>query len=169
LEQLADKKDLQTFVTGLSYHLENYFYRVYELRERIIGCLVSITKDNELTKLKSRKLRNSVITRLKEKNPDLSNCVEQFLEQTDDAIALRNRHTHDQLLNIGINMNNENIFDIGDVIDTLKHNPVSSEKQKAISKNLRKQAVAVSKQYCTGIDKICETTQEFLGLTSNYL
>ena len=169
LEKLAEKKDLQTLVTGLSYHLENYFYRVYELRERIIGCLVAITKDNEITKLKSRKLRKSVITRLNEKNSELSDCVEQFLEQTDDAIALRNRHTHDQLLNIGINMNNEDILDIGDVIENLEHNPVNSEKKKAISKNLRKKAVAFSRQYCTGIEKICEITQRFLGLTSNYL
>ena len=107
LQKLSYKKDLQALITTLSFHLENYFYRVYELRERIIGCLISITIDTDLTKLKSPRLRKNIITRLKEKNPDLSICVEQFLAQTDDAIKLRNHHTHDQLLNICININND--------------------------------------------------------------
>ena len=70
LETLASKRNLDAALTELGYHLENYFVRIYELRERVVGYLIATTNDVQNAQaLKSQAKRADALTALRRRVP----------------------------------------------------------------------------------------------------
>jgi hypothetical protein len=100
LETLASKRNIDLALTELSYHLENYFVRICELRERALGFLIALTNDTEnVRSLKSQKRRQDALLALHKQVPRLIDHLRDLLKLLDEEITIRNTHTHKQFLN----------------------------------------------------------------------
>ncbi len=107
----------------LEYHMENYLVRVYELRERAVALATALDGSAEVARqLKSARNRDSALRALKERGAAFTGEVERLLSELDADIALRNQHTHDKFLSVGIWTEND-IYDPADALLDLSSRP----------------------------------------------
>ena len=99
LETLASKRNINSALTELAYHLENYFVRIYELRERALEFLNAIIHDDtKIRAIKNKQQRQKAFTALQEQVPTLIDPLAALLNLLDEEIKIR--HTHEQFLNL---------------------------------------------------------------------
>lgn len=104
-EQLRDvmkQRDVAKRLRRLTLIVEGYLSRAYELRERAIGLLGTVTGHRALAKrCKKPSERTRCMQKLRAKHPLVAESVDRLLSELDSDIDLRNTHTHEQLLSIG--------------------------------------------------------------------
>lgn len=107
----------------LAYHMENYLVRVYELRERAVGLAATIDGRAEIAKLlKSARHRRRALDMLQVRGFSFHSELECLLPLLDADIALRNLHTHDKFLTLGLWTEND-IYDPADALNDLTSQP----------------------------------------------
>jgi hypothetical protein len=122
LETLASKRNINSALTELAYHLENYFVRIDELQERALGFLKAVTNDDENVRaLKSKKKRRKAFLILHKQVPTLVDPLLVLLNLLDEEIKIRHDHTHKQFLNLVLDTGYE-IHDPQDALLDLQNN-----------------------------------------------
>jgi hypothetical protein len=165
LETLASKRNIDLALTELAYHLENYFVRIYELRERALGFLIAVTKDSKNVKaLKSHDGRQKAIIILQEHVPTLLPPLEALLMLLDEEINIRNTHTHEQFLNVVLDTGYD-IFDPQDALLDLQKNATA---RKRLERFLRKEMRRIAQVYGDKVRAINETTWNFLQAADDW-
>jgi hypothetical protein len=111
----------------LEYHMENYLVRVYELRERAVALVAALDGRVDVARqLKSARHRGGALQTLKDSGRVFTCEVERLLRELDADIALRNQHTHDKFLSVGIWTDND-IYDPADALLDLSTQPDAQE------------------------------------------
>jgi len=127
LEELVDdanRTETENTITRLEYHAENYYSRVYELRERAVGLTASICGNPALAKeLKSQKQRATALSAVQRKAPHLFNSIKNLLSSLDEDVGARNFHTHDTFLRLGL-WTEHDVHDPVDALNDLHHEPL---------------------------------------------
>jgi hypothetical protein len=159
LETLVSKRNLDLALVELGYHLENYFVRIYELRERVMGFLIAATNDAQnVRSLKSQRRREDALMGLRIQVPTLIEPLKQLLELLDEEIKIRNTHTHEQFLNIVLDTG-QDIFDPQDVLIDLQE---SVDARRKLERFLRKEIRRFAEVYADKVRAISEATWGFL-------
>jgi len=125
LEALRTQRNVEKAMRRLESHVESYLVRAYELRERALGLLASQTQQAKaVERLRHPKQRNDALSSLKLTAPELTTAVGHLLSLLDDDIGLRNLHTHQFYLNLGL-FTGSDIFDPYDALLDLSDHPAS--------------------------------------------
>jgi hypothetical protein len=150
---------MESALAQLGYHLENYFVRVYELRERVFGYLTATTKDSESIKaLKNKRRRQASLIALGKRVPNMIEPLDRLLKLLNDEIKVRNTHTHEQFLNIVLDTG-QDIFDPRDALLDLEKDPSARRK---LEKFLKVEVRRLSDLYADKVRSIYEATWNFL-------
>ena len=164
LELLERDPNIEAALMQLGYHLENYFMRIYELRERVLGYLMAITKDSERVRaLKNKQARQAVLTVLRERVPKTIEPLQQLLKLLDEEIKIRNTHTHKQFLNIVLDTG-QDIFDPRDALVDLENDPSAWSQ---LEEFLRMEIRRLSELYAEKVRAIYEVTWRFLDVAEH--
>jgi hypothetical protein len=116
LEACTSDFNLERLLRRLEYHMENYLVRVYELRERAVSLAAAISGRSEIAGLlKSKRNRGAALQIIQQMGGAFAGALETLLLSLDADIALRNQHTHDKFLSVGICTDND-IFDPADAL-----------------------------------------------------
>src|SRR2546427_5310317 len=159
LETLASKRNINLALTELSYHLENYFVHIYELRERALGFLnVIINDDRKIRAIKDKKQRQKVFIALHEQMPVLIDPLASLLHLLDDEIKIRHGHTHEQFLNLVLDTG----YDIYDPQDALLDLQNNEHARKRLERFLRKEMRRLAQVYGDKVRVIYETAWSYL-------
>ena len=119
----ASETNVELVLGRLEYHMENYLVRVYELRERAVSLAAAMSGPAESAGLlKSKRKRNAALQSLQGIGTAFVEALETLLVSLDADIALRNQHTHNTFLSVGIWTDND-IFDPADALLDLCKNP----------------------------------------------
>jgi hypothetical protein len=165
LETLASKRNIDLALTELAYHLENYFVRIYELRERALGFLIAVINDTKNVKaLKSQERRQKALIALREHVPTLMPPLEVLLKLLDEKIEIRNTHTHKQFLNIVLDTG----YDIFDPQNALLDLQKEETARKRFERFLRKEMRRIAEVYGDKVRAIVETTWSFLDAADTW-
>lgn len=153
---LLQEKYLTTATRLLKYHIENYLYRVYELRERLTHLLSAITGRNlGALKSSSRPKRARALRKLEETAPHLLPSSRRIFRLLDEDILLRNRHTHKNFLALGFYTG----ADVYDPCDVLEIDLAGSPKEKAVfEEHLRRAIRRVVTEYSHRVNSINKET-----------
>jgi hypothetical protein len=96
-------RDVDWALQRLTYHMENYLIRIYELRERLVKLFaVYVGYQGKLHLLKGKKTRINTVSKLSNINRKTSDTYLEILSLIDDDIDLRNQNTHDTFLCLGL-------------------------------------------------------------------
>jgi len=162
LDALAASDDMMDISLGLSrlaYHVENYFSRLYELRERALGLLAEITKNKAATqKLRHPDQRQEAAAILEQVAPMPTRVLMALLDLINDDIGLRNIHTHDTFLSLGV-YTGDDVFDPQDVLVGLQRHPDALARLTAL---LRREMKRMATFYSGKVDKVVASTWPFL-------
>ncbi len=129
---ISEISDVDGALQRLSYHMENYLVRIYELRERAAKLMKAYARDGDIRKLKGRNTRKEEVIRIVPINPDIAEQYLNLLSALDDDIELRNQNTHDTFLSLGYS-NGHDIFDPYDLLN-IDLRPQSSEYEEFVEK-----------------------------------
>lgn len=129
---ISEVSDIDAALQRLSYHMENYLVRIYELRERAAKLMKAYAGKGDIGKLKGRNTRKEEVTRLVPSNPEIAEQYLNLLSVLDDDIELRNQNTHDTFLSLGYS-NGHDIFDPADLLN-VDFRPQSSEYDEFVDK-----------------------------------
>jgi hypothetical protein len=163
LENGAEEDNLELALTRLAYHVENYFVRIYDLRERAIRLLEAMTgQKTEVKKLKSpsKRKRARAIASLNIAAAS-AQAIVQLLDMLDADIKLRNGQTHDTFLNLRL-YTGEGIFDPHDALLDLKGKPDAKAQIESV---LREEINRLSVEYRDKVDGITKAAWGLLGTT----
>jgi hypothetical protein len=138
LDELIDnvKLDPAEMIRRLEYNIENYYYRIYEMRERAVSLVATRclpdpadAKSNEKAilrknrndlekKLKSqnRDRRESALSLVQRETPHLTLSLKRILRILNQDSLLRNLHTHETFLSLGL-MTDGGPYDPVDVLN----------------------------------------------------
>ena len=159
LEKLPSKRNLDLALTELGYHIENYFVRIYELRERVVGYLIAATNDVQTVRdIKSQRKRRNALTALRTRVPKLIEPLEHLLELLDAEIRIRNTHTHEQFLNIVLDTG-QDIFDPQDMLIDIQGN---IDTRRKLERYFRKEIRRLTEIYAEKVRAIHKATWDFL-------
>lgn len=123
LAECASADKIELVLRRLEYHMENYLVRVYELRERAVSLAAATSGRTEIAGLlKSKRKRSAALQSIQGIGSAFAEALETLLVSLDADIALRNQHTHDKFLSVGIWTDND-IFDPADALLDLSENP----------------------------------------------
>jgi hypothetical protein len=149
--------EIEKTLQRLAYNAENYLIRAYELRERVVSLLVvfsgASTKEAKgaiARNLKNSKTRTSTIGDICKAFPKVARPSERLLVALEDDIKLRNFHTHDIFLAIGLWTGND-IFDPADALVDLDSQPKSRKRLEVL---LCKGAKRLARQYERKADRV---------------
>jgi len=127
IESCPSDPAVERALERIEYHMENYLVRVYELRERAVALVATVDGRVDVARqLKSARHRGSALQALKDSGGAFTGEVERLLRELDADIALRNQHTHDKFLSIGIWTEND-VYDPTDALLDLSGQPDSQE------------------------------------------
>ena len=147
----------------LVYHIENYLVRVYELRERVVALAAAIDGRREIAGLlKSRRHRIGALQKLREKGAVFTMELESLLVGLDEDIALRNQHTHDKFLSVGIWTGN----DIYDPLDALVDVSSQSDARKQLRDFLSGEIQRLIDKYVAKGRAVFKATWAFLDIAT---
>lgn len=101
-------RNLRRALTKLESSMRNYMARAYELRERVLLLLRSMTpvSKSAIAKLKDPKTRASAALPMVDRLPQDMPIVLKILETLDADIHLRNQDTHNAFLQLGLDLGN---------------------------------------------------------------
>jgi hypothetical protein len=142
LESVLDAKDIGEMLERLQYHAENYLDRAYELVKRA----------EAFDTLRKRSLQ-TVPTKATSAN--FTEALERVRNITDADIKLRNSHTHEAFLSLGI-WTGKTVFDVQDLLVEFEDGAEST---------LRKAAELFVAQYVQKCTDITEATMSLLTST----
>jgi hypothetical protein len=150
--------DMDYTLDRLSYHMENYLIRIYELRERAARLIGLFAKyEGKMTDLKGRKSRAAVVRELSIPESTANTYLELLLV-LDPDIALRNMNTHNTFLSLGFCVGSD-IYDPHDMILDLSQDSKSYSKfKKALTKEIKK----VRTEYAERIETVRILTEKCL-------
>lgn len=113
LQGIKDEPELEIAVRRLEYHLESYYTRVFMLRDRAINLLGARVGDQELAKKLKADLTTATRRELNARSPDLTPLVEDLTSLLRQDSKLRNMHTHECYLRIGLRIG-ATMYDVED-------------------------------------------------------
>ena len=123
IQSCAADAPFERALERLAYHMENYLVRVYELRERAVGLAATIDGRPEIARLlKGARHRKDALDMLRERGAVFCRELEDLLPLLDSDIALRNLHTHEQFLAVGL-WTEDDIYDPADALNDLSSQP----------------------------------------------
>ena len=162
LEELVDEVNTtgtENTITRLEYHAENYYSRVYELRERAIGLTASICGNAALAReLKSQKRRAAALSDVERDAPHLLSSIRNLLACLDEDIGARNFHTHDTFLRLGL-WTEHDVYDPVDALNDLHHEPLE---RAWLDDLLRAEAKKLAEEYRNKAQQIIEAVFNLL-------
>jgi hypothetical protein len=158
-------RNLEHLLPRLAYHMENYLVRIYELRERLVMLVAAMDGQSDLAKsLKSKKKRGAALQALENRHEErFITVLESLLSKMDPDIELRNQHTHDKFLSVGI-WTGDDIFDPADALLDVSHN---AEASKQLRQFLRKDIKRLVTQYDEKGRDIIDSTFSFLRIVDD--
>lgn len=152
---------VESALDRLVYHMENYLVRVYELRERAVALAAVIDGRREVAGLlKSLRHRAGALEMLRERGATFCRELENLLVGMDADIALRNQHTHDKFLSIGIWTEND-IYDPSDALLDVSCQP---EAQSYLTEFLKAEIHRLIGEYATKGEAVFNATWAFLDV-----
>lgn len=122
LERAARRRDVSRGLTELAYHLENYFVRIYELRERAIPLAESIT-GAKLGPARNPTKRERTLALISNQFADIREHLAKLLQLLDEDIVVRNEHTHSQFLSLQLVIPPSHVYDPDDVLRETANRP----------------------------------------------
>jgi hypothetical protein len=168
LGALPGRRKTEDALNELTYHLENYFARTYELRERAVGLMEKVMgyKRGGLGKAKSRDplVRSAVAAAVPGKFRVASVPFFSLLDLVDDDINIRNDHTHSQFLNVVLATDD----DFYDPLEVLEHTWREGF-PKPIDRHLRREISRLGKEYGVRAGRISKMTWEVIEATQRLL
>ena len=147
MEACASDVDIERSLERLEYHMENYLVRVYELRERVVAVAAAIDGRRQIAGLlKSERRRDE--------------ALQMLLVSLDADISLRNQHTHDKFLSVGIWTDND-IYDPADALLDLSGRP---EAEEVLRDFLREEIQRLVDEHVTKGKAVFDATWALLGI-----
>lgn len=155
-EELVDalrQRDVGRRMHRTTRIIESYLHRAYELRERAVSLLGTVTGDATAARAsKSPDKRTKALTKLRGAHAELVDRVDQLLCLLDQDMRLRNMHTHEQFLSLGLVAPN-GPYDPDDVLTELEHRPDAHRK---MSSRLRVETRKLAAEYRARIISVRE-------------
>jgi hypothetical protein len=147
LEELPGRKRTEVALEQVTYHLEGYFARVYELRERAVE-LTKHVLNRDVSKAKNPKHRAAVVASVPERYRHVVAPFFALLQLLDEDVNLRNTHTHHQSLNLVLvvptgtlgDRRFVGVYDPLDVLMETENEPEAKATRKAIRDSVRRVA-----------------------------
>jgi len=133
----------------LACNAENYLIRTYELRERVVSLIATLSGASSrgaqqiAGDLKSAEKRQPAIANVRSTLPKVAGPLARLLAALDDDIKLRNFHTHNTFLQIGL-WTGSDIDDPADALLDLQGQPKARKRLEAL---LRKEAKRLAREY----------------------
>ncbi|MCG3138812.1 MAG: hypothetical protein HJJLKODD_02681 [Phycisphaerae bacterium] len=153
-EELTDalrQRDIRKQLHRVTRITESYLHRVYELRERMVNLLAMVTGNTTAAKAtKNPQKRANALSRIQGSHRALCEGVDRLMGMLDDDVLLRNMHTHQQFLSLGL-MAYNGPYDPDDVLMELEHQP---DERKAMNSLLRKETRKLADEYRTRIQSV---------------
>jgi hypothetical protein len=166
LEALGADADINTAVTGLAYHLENYLVRTYELRDRVLTFLVAHgVPDKVVQRLRHPSSRENAMAEIRALRPALAEPLGRLLQMINEDIKLRNDHTHGYHLRLGL-VTPAGVFDPEDALLDFSSDPQARAHLEGI---LRSEIALAVEEYRGQIDQIWRATWDMLKLSEKAL
>ncbi len=165
LEGVTYEDDASYALTLFTYHLENYLLRSFELRERAFKLLASFTGKKKLVEdAKHPAKRAAAIAELEKIALQPAQAFAKLLAALDEDVALRNQHTHDTFLQVGINTGID-IFEAQDALLDLSEQPAAKmQLEDAIKGEIKR----LAEQYGEKFNAVFDTAAELLIWTERY-
>ena len=172
LEQLADDVtlDVAEMIAGLEYNCYGYYYVVYEMRERAVSLVGSIysSKRRTIDKLKGNlkrpEERKSALSDVQRVAPHLTSALKHLLVVVDEDIKLRNLHTHEIFLSLGL-LTNHGVYDPQDVLNfDLHDNPVERAR---FADFLRTESKKLAEEYRDKAQQAIKAAEDLLHASTN--
>lgn len=166
LNLVLGSDDIDYFLDKLQYHIENYLFRAYELRERTVILIEEIAKIKKLgVRLKNKNKRPNALSEILCLKPELVEPTRELLSLLDSDLELRNFHTHETFLSLGLWIES-NIFDPKDALIDLKSNRNDHKKMENF---LRDEMKLLASEYATKIDRIAKNTYSLLEISDPFI
>lgn len=161
MEACASDADIERALERLEYHMENYLVRVYELRERAVAVAAAIDGRRQIAGLlKSERRREEALQMLQEGGCAFCRQLRMLLTSLDADISLRNQHTHDKFLSVGIWTDND-IYDPADALLDLSGRP---EAEKVLRDFLREEIQRLVDEHVAKGKAVFDATWALLGV-----
>jgi hypothetical protein len=156
LMESVTEPEIEKALERLAYDAENYLIRAYELRERVVSLIATLSGTSSrgaqqmAGDLKSADKRQPAIANVRKTLPTVAGPLARLLAALDDDIKLRNFHTHDTFLQIGLWTGND-IYDPADVLLDLQSQPKARKRLETL---LRKGAKRLAREYKRKADRV---------------
>jgi hypothetical protein len=153
-EELTDalrQRDIRKRLRRVTRIIESYLHRAYELRERMVNLLGVVSGDAAATKAtKDPQKRANALSKIQGSHCALAEGVDRLMGMLDDDMLLRNMHTHERFLSLGL-MAFNGPYDPDDVLTDLEHRP---DEYRAMSSLLRRETKKLADEYRTRIRSV---------------
>ena len=161
IETCASDTTVERAIERIVYHMENYLVRIYELRERAVALAAALDGRREVARmLKSVRHRTGALQMLREAGAAFCGELESMLDGLDADIALRNQHTHDKFLSVGI-WTESDIYDPSDALLDLSN---QSDAQRRLRKFLKEEIQRLIGEYVAKGRAVFNATWAFLDV-----
>jgi hypothetical protein len=155
METCTRTRNVEQAVKRLEYHMENYLVRIYELRERAVSLVATMEGHTEIAGLlKSTRRRAGTLQNLRCSCGSVVEAIETLLVTIGADVALRNQHTHDKFLSVGILTENDIYHPADALLDTSEH----PEARRKLSAFLRKEIKRLVDEYVAKGDAVTDAT-----------
>jgi hypothetical protein len=149
LRRATRLRDVRAQLRRLTLTIEAYLYRAFELRERSIRLLVLMT-GKAAEQVRHPNQRAQVFSRLLPTAPVLVKRIKRLFNLLDSDVLLRNMHTHEQFLCLGIYTGN-NVYDPDDALNDVEHDSKAFDSLAQIPKT---ESRHIAKEYSLKIRRI---------------
>ena len=171
LRESSTEPEIEKALDRLAYNAQNYLIRAYELRERVVSliAMLSTNESNRKAKqfageLKKAETRTSAIAHVRKTLPKVATPLRRLLAALDKDIELRNVHTHDMFLCIGM-WTGDDRFDPYDPYDALLDLEYQPKTRKDLEALLRKGIKRLARKYQQKADCIIKLVTVLVELT----
>lgn len=160
----TDEPDVETMLARLTYHVENYWVRAYELQERAVVLVAALYGGSQKARsqlardLHQKGKRQPAFDKIRERIPKLVKPLDQLLKALNHDIEIRTVHTHHRFLLIGVWANGH--FIPNDALLDLEDDP---KERKQLEKFLRKEARKLAGQQQRKADSVIKVAQALWG------
>jgi hypothetical protein len=166
LESAEQDHELERALDRLAYHLENYFIRIYELRERAFGLLGAVIRDESLVKkVRHPASRPEALSLLRGTAPSLVDPLERLLAAIHHDVDMRNTHTHNYYLSLGLSTG----YDVFDPKDALLDVSRDRQEKARLENILRAEIKRLVEEYTDKMHGVADLVKEFLHQADPYV
>lgn len=153
LQSATRLRDVRARLRRVAFAVENYLSRAFELRERSIRLLALVTGDEKGAKqVRHPERRTRAFHGLMPKAPILVKRTQRLFKILDNDVMLRNMHTHEQFLGLGL-FTGHNVYDPDDALTDVEHD---SKAFKALAKILNTGMRRLRREYLVRIKQIAD-------------